>query len=47
MSLDDGCGGNNGHAAGGGGVIALGTAVTMFLANLMDFTDDLLAGMFR
>ena len=47
MSLDGGCDGNNGHAAGGGGGIALGTAVTMFPANLMDCTDDLLAGMFR
>ena len=47
MSLDGGCDGNNGRAAGGGGGIALGTAVAMFPAKLMDLTDDLLARMFR
>jgi len=51
MSLDGGCDGNNGRAAGGGGGGggggALGTAVAMFPAKLMDFEDDLLTGMFR
>ena len=47
MSLDGGCDGNNGRAAGDGGGIALGTAVAMFPANLMDLTDDMLTGMFR
>jgi len=43
MSLDGGCEGTNDRAAGGGG----GTVLTMFPPNLMDLTDDLLAGMFR
>ena len=44
MSSDGGCDGNSDRAAGLGG----DTAVTkLFPPNLMDFTDDLLAGIFR
>jgi len=42
MSLDGGCDGRNVRARGDG--VAVGTALP---ANLMDFTDDLLAAMFR
>ena len=47
MSLDGGCDRNNGGAGGGSGGIAVDSAVAMFPAKLMDFADDLLAGIFR
>ena len=47
MSLESGCDRNNGGAGDGSGGIAVDSAVAMFPANLMDFADDLLAGIFR
>jgi len=44
MSSDGGCDGNSDRAAGLGGDTA---PTKLFRPNLMDFTDDLLAGMFR
>jgi hypothetical protein len=44
MSFDGGCDGNQRRAPGGGGG---GIAGGVLPANLMDFSDDLLAGMFR
>jgi len=43
MSLDGGCGGNNDPEAG----LVGDTTVTIFPTNLMDFTDDSLADIFR
>ena len=47
MRLDGECDRNNGCVAGGSSGTAVGTPVSMFSANLMDLTDDLLTGMFR